>query len=584
MLQNEYKTLNDAINSVNVLITKAGKEKEKKLAGIKNSLDEIMQKPATVLVCGEFKRGKSTFINALIGRSVCPTDQDICTSVVSIIKYGPKERVTRNYGDFSNIKSEEIKFENLEDYVVGNANDIGNTLFLDIEMPLDELKNGLRIIDTPGVGGLDPRHATLTNYFLPQADVTLFMTEVGEPLTSTELDFYKKVNQYSKHSAVIVNKADTKTSEKVEEIRLDTLSKISEHTQKPAESLDVITASAFDCIKKRDGLGNFEKVRTLIWRKAQEFKAEIFEECRAELSEAISMVLTPIQAQLDQIECPNVDQIANLNEQKNKIERKIVELSDPNSDLRQKIAKKISDAQFQVTKEVNELSTTLMTDKFNALLADPKCQATGCAKWLGEQLNDKIQELSAETTLKLNRVFGDISKIEEFEGKLRYNVADFKDEIAVRNVDPSMPKNRYVSSAMGGWGPAIVSGVVLSAIGITGLWIPALIGIGVAAANCSDNSKTYTTNQLKSEYAPQLQNVIQDLRTYVANRFSDFQRESLRILSSRAKEHKQSIVDAINQIQTLKQQINTAVSRKVVLQNQINLLKKAKDSIDSIEF
>lgn len=582
MLQNEYKTLNDAINSVNVLMTKA--EKGEKLAEIKKSLDEIMQKPTTVLVCGEFKRGKSTFINALIDRNVCPTDQDICTSVVSIIKYGPKEKVVRHYGDFSNIKTEEIAFDKLEDYAVGNANDIGNTLFLDIEMPLEELKKGLRIIDTPGVGGLDPRHATLTNYFLPQADVTLFMTEVGEPLTSTELDFYKKVNQYAKHSAVIVNKADTKTAEMVEEIRLDTISKISEHTQTPVESLDVIAASAFDCIKKREGLGNFDKVRTLILRKAQEFKAEILEEYRAELSDEISMVLTPLQAQLNQIECPDVNQIEHLNEQKSKIEQKILELNDPNSDLRQKIAKKISDAQFRLSKEVNELSTTLMTDEFNKLLEDSKCRMSGGAKWLGEQLNDKIEELSAETTLRLNHIFGDISKIEEFEGKLRYKVADFEDEVVVRNVDPSMPKNRYVSSAMSGWGPAIVSGVVLSAIGITGLWIPALIGIGVAAANCKDNSQTYTINQLRSEYAPQLQSVIQNLKTYVGNRFSDFQRESLRILSNRAKEHKQSIVSAINEIQTLKQQINTAVSRKVALQNQINLLKKAKDSIDNMEF
>ena len=145
-----------------------------------------------ILICGEFKRGKSSFINALIGRNLCAVDQDICTSVVSIIRYGVKERVMRNFGDFSAQQREEIPFADIEKYTVGRADEVKNTLFLEIELPLESLKNGMVLIDTPGVGGLDPRHAFITTYFLPLADITLFMTDVNEPLTVMELDFYKK--------------------------------------------------------------------------------------------------------------------------------------------------------------------------------------------------------------------------------------------------------------------------------------------------------------------------------------------------------------------------------------------------------
>lgn len=98
MLEKEYKIMNEAVSSVanSMMLSQKGK----KIAEIKKTLDEIVQRPTTILVCGEFKRGKSTFVNALIGRKVCPTDTDICTSTVTCIKYGEKTKATRLYGDF----------------------------------------------------------------------------------------------------------------------------------------------------------------------------------------------------------------------------------------------------------------------------------------------------------------------------------------------------------------------------------------------------------------------------------------------------------------------------------------------------
>ena len=151
MLENKINVISEAITSVSDYMIQV--KKGKRIAEISKQLNELKNAPTTILVCGEFKRGKSTFINALIGRNVCPTDTDICTSVVSIIKYGMKEKATRIYGDFSNLKQEVVPFEDIEQYTVGSAEEIGNTICMELEMPLDELKKGLVIIDTPGVGG-----------------------------------------------------------------------------------------------------------------------------------------------------------------------------------------------------------------------------------------------------------------------------------------------------------------------------------------------------------------------------------------------------------------------------------------------
>lgn len=118
-----------------------------------------------VLVCGEFKRGKSSFVNALLGRKLCAVDQDICTSVVSIIRYSKEETVLRYYGELSNPKQEHITFEELQKYTVGATDEVQSTIFIEIGLPLERLKRGVVLIDTPGVGGLDPRHALLTTYF-----------------------------------------------------------------------------------------------------------------------------------------------------------------------------------------------------------------------------------------------------------------------------------------------------------------------------------------------------------------------------------------------------------------------------------
>ena len=147
----------------------------------KASINEV-----SVLVCGEFKRGKSSFINAFLGECICPTDPGIATSVVSIIRYGEERKVTRLHGDVKDLKAEVVPFDEIEKYAKGSSLEVDNTIMLIIELPSERLENGLVLMDTPGVGGLDPRHLFLTLYVMPKADVTFFVVDAGEPLSSTD--------------------------------------------------------------------------------------------------------------------------------------------------------------------------------------------------------------------------------------------------------------------------------------------------------------------------------------------------------------------------------------------------------------
>ena len=582
MLENEYKILNDAIVSVSSSMVQS--QKGKKIAEIKKTLDEIVQSPTTILVCGEFKRGKSTFVNALIGRKVCPTDTDICTSTVTCIEYGEKVKATRLYGDFSNLKTQEIDFDDIERYTVGSAEEIDNTVCIELELPLPELQKGLTIIDTPGVGGLDPRHAALTNFFLPRADITLFMTDVNEPLTTTELNYFKeKVLKYARYSAVIVNKADLKEEKQVEEIKQDTLNKIVSYTQLEAQNLHILSVSSADCIREETNMGNFPALRQLIEQLVKKNKMESLADLRDTFSEQLEFSITPLQVQLNQIESPSVDQIKELSVKKENVDKQLKDLLDPQSSFRLSINKKMAAEREAIIMWLNNECIMLANEGFNALLHDDRATSTdGGGKWIGEQIKQKIDELGSEITLQLNKAFKRIARYEEFDGILRFKASKYKGQVVVKDIDLSVPIHKRVLSSTPGWG-IFMMGVCLLGSGPLALAASALAGGYVGIRNNIDTATTMQEGKLRQMYQSQIQTETQNLRTYVEGRFSDFQREWIRAISTRSQEYRDSLNEAISEIQHIKQQINLAVNKKVSLENKIKPLSHAKAMIDNLK-
>lgn len=577
--------LNEIIASISNPMTQINKGK--KIAEIKRRLDEIANSPTVVLVCGEFKRGKSTFVNALIERNICPTDTEICTSVVSIIKYGDKPKAIRSYGDFSNLQSEVIDVKDIESYTVGNAANIGNTVCIEIELPLEELKKGLVVIDTPGLGGLDPRHAALTNYFLPQADIALFMTDVNEPLTSTELAFYKdKVLRYSKKNAIVLNKSDLKETSAVEEIRKDTISKVQSACQCQV-CPNVIAVSSAECIKEEDGLGNFPLLRSHINNLVSEFKDELIMGLRDDLAEELDMAILPLQMQLNQIKSPNIRDLEALGNEKANIEQQLRDLSDPQSPFRMTVNDKISEERESIIVHLNTECVKFSTDGFNELLNNSKATSEGGGRWIGEQIRSKIYELGSEITLRLNEAFERISQFEDFDGLLNFNAKSYSGNIVVKDVNLQVPIHKRVLSSTPGWGVAMMGLCALSVVGITGplaVLASAVVGGTVGYKNASDIGTTTQQNELRRTYQAQIETEKQNLRTYVESRFSEFQREWFKALSERAQEYKNCLKETIDELTKLKQQINVSVNKKNALQNQIHPLNLAKEAIAKISF
>lgn len=574
------------LNAVESNLVKLGSAEE--IKKLKSKLSDLISQPVSVLVCGEFKRGKSTFINALLGNQLCPTDIDICTSVVSVIKYGKEEKVTRYYGEFDNLQNEQISLDELEDYTVGSPDEIDNTVFVEIEMPLPALESGLAVIDTPGVGGLDPRHAVLTSYFLPRADVTVFMTDVSEPLTATELEFYtKRVLPAARQNIVVVNKADLKTPEEVADIAADTAAKIEAATSIPASMIRIAAVSSAAELYPDQGLGesNFEAVREIISKEASSFVKDTLSFYRDTLKEIIGDSLFSINEQISTLEYFDQDREKNLEAMKEEQDRKLADLSNPASGFRKKIDSTLAREKEELTKWLNRETINLQGEYLHKVLDDPRANSDASGvRWVGTQINEQLQTVAGELTSRLNSVFSRISMLPEFDGMLAFEIEEFHGEIREQKTVTGMPMHKRLMPLTSSLGIYALGHLLLNSIPVVGN----IASLGIAAyvgwKNFSDNSKNYNKSKIVEIYQPQITAAVYDIRIYLENRLNDFQKEWIMVLGDRIKECRNVIVETIDNIAAIKKDLARQAQARVMLQSSKKSLEGAVNALGTLKF
>jgi GTP-binding protein EngB required for normal cell division len=161
------------------------------------NLDECRSRLANrtynVVVAGEAKRGKSTLVNALIGRDLLPTDVDIATSQVFRIRHAEQEAYRLRFEDDS---AQPIRAADLPRYGSQVVQDVQGTPRLDqiirwieVDVPLCFLPPGVQLFDTPGTGGLYVAHAEITYRLAPLADAVLYVLDSLTPVGQKDVEF-----------------------------------------------------------------------------------------------------------------------------------------------------------------------------------------------------------------------------------------------------------------------------------------------------------------------------------------------------------------------------------------------------------
>ena len=172
-----------------------------------------------VLVVGEFKQGKSQLINALVGAPVCPVDDDIATSVPMTIRYAEQPAATLLWSTVGvtedEPEKEPVPIDQLAARLTALPKDRSQTspdgrrvVGAEASLPRQLLGDGLTLIDTPGVGGLNSAHGAATRSILPSAHAVLVVTDASQELTAPEVDFIRQALASCPHVALVQTKTD----------------------------------------------------------------------------------------------------------------------------------------------------------------------------------------------------------------------------------------------------------------------------------------------------------------------------------------------------------------------------------------
>ncbi len=163
-----------------------------------------------LVVVGEFKQGKSSLVNALLGVQACPVDDDVATALPTYVRFGP-EVGAQLVLDGDPPQRQPIPTDQIRKHAVeGGSITVGDRKIAGVEvlLPRNMLAGGLVVVDTPGLGGLGSAHAAASLTATSMADAVLFVTDASQELTRTEVDFLRRAKDLCDTVVVVMTKID----------------------------------------------------------------------------------------------------------------------------------------------------------------------------------------------------------------------------------------------------------------------------------------------------------------------------------------------------------------------------------------
>lgn len=166
-----------------------------------------------IVVVGEFSTGKSTFINALIGRKILPSKAQPTTATINYIRHSSENPngIEEAIVFFENGRSERVASQQLEQYVTEMS-----TLFsvieeishVDIYVDSPYLEDGVVIVDTPGMQSLHKKHDEITRKQIAVSNASIFLFNINHAATRTEFMFISEIQKSLDRIFFVANRCD----------------------------------------------------------------------------------------------------------------------------------------------------------------------------------------------------------------------------------------------------------------------------------------------------------------------------------------------------------------------------------------
>jgi GTP-binding protein EngB required for normal cell division len=167
----------------------------------------LAERRLRVLVAGEAKRGKSTLINALLGRALLPMGVTPLTALATTVRYGQEENAAAVFRDG---REENFPLSALDDLVTerGNPGNRRNLASVAVVVDAPVLARGVELVDTPGTGSVYAHNTAEAEAALETMDAAVFVLTADPPVSASERELMARVAELSVTLFVVLNKAD----------------------------------------------------------------------------------------------------------------------------------------------------------------------------------------------------------------------------------------------------------------------------------------------------------------------------------------------------------------------------------------
>ncbi len=226
--------------------------------GLEESLRELHElfqmDMLRVVVVGEFKKGKSTFINAILGEELLPTGMVPLTSAITVIRYSDTRYC---HVHFQNGKITSVALQQVADYVTeaGNPANEKAVSFVEIGIPSEVLGGDFLLVDTPGIASVFEHNTQETRKYLDRVDVAIVVLSIDPPVTRDELNLVKEVAPYAGKLLFVLNKTDRFSREQVQESASFTCSMLRAALGDKAD-IEIYPVSSLDALRGQAGGDN----------------------------------------------------------------------------------------------------------------------------------------------------------------------------------------------------------------------------------------------------------------------------------------------------------------------------------------
>lgn len=436
----------------------------------------------SVGIMGEFKRGKSTVINALLGEKIAPADVVPASATLNRITYGPVPRATILYKDGH---CEEVPVDKIADYVTKISESAAATAELVeqavVEYPCQFCQNNVEIIDTPGLND-DDRMDAISEAVIPTLDAVVLVLSASSPFSKSEAEFVRNKLMTSDISRmiVLVNRIDTIYDEEDRVRILDSIkekivheildrtaaihgadSRIYQEARSKLADIKLYPLSAVQALQGRikgkaelveqSGILNFEdRLRKLLTQERGALEigraAGVITTLVAEGKSALEVRISSLEmtaeefatnqrkaeAEIRQLRESKSQEMARIRSQGREIKRQMAGIVEEKYDaLEQRVDAFLGACPIEVSVLQNESTQTEFQQKVKAGL---ESEISGALSEYAEQINIFLQEQMGDERLKVQSYMGGLAEqLQNVNGKLKKSSA--ADTVGIVGVD-----------------------------------------------------------------------------------------------------------------------------------------------------